>query len=463
MFLNDLLLTPSPSGGERKIANLFAERLKDICSVEIDALDNAICFYNGGDGPVILLEAHSDEVSLQVSIITEDGFVYFRRCGAIDNQTLQGSEVLIHSRNGDIEGVVGKKPIHLIGDNIDKVPSPEEMWIDIFVDNREEAEKKVAVGDYITIKPNFQKIGDRLMSKSIDDKIGLYIISEATRLLAEQHSSSQIYCCACSQEEVGSRGCRVAANQIRPEFALCVDVGFATDFPGMKDPKYGKIDLGKGVVINHSCDNNPEFVNLITDIAAKKGIPYQPYTSLSPTGGTDTSAIQLAGNGVITALLSIPCRYMHTPVEICDSKDVKAAIELITSVVFALETSIMNRLKTITFGQLIDWLKKKQNKIDVPTMGKQSHIIVYLQNNKTIRIEGSTQTSITVNKDDWEKAMDYIRSIRNPADTMKSKYYARPNIVVPGINSNFGPSFPAICKEYWKCHARQWMLNSTDL
>ena len=330
-FLYQLLETESPSGGEQKIAKLFAERFDDSFSIEIDSLNNVICLYDGGAGPVVMLEAHSDEVGLQVTYISDDGFIYFRPNGAIDNQTLQGCGVLIHNKRGDIEGVIGKKPIHIIGDDIDKVPPFEEMWVDICAGSRKEAEEKINVGDLITLKPNIRVIGDYVISKALDDKIGLFIISEAAKQIAAKHTKVKLFTCACAQEETGCRGAKVVANNIMPDYAISVDVGFATDFPGMSLSKFGEMKLGGGVTINHNCYNNREITGLLETIANELCIPIQNYTFLSPSGGSNTSEIQLAGRGVRTALISIPCRYMHTPVEVCCLRDVEAAINLIIS------------------------------------------------------------------------------------------------------------------------------------
>ena len=333
-FLKNLLSIPSPSGGEERLACAFVRYLEDAgCQGEIDTLSNAICSTGEAEGPRIMLEAHSDEIGIQVVHISEEGYIYFRRNGAVDGATLQGSEVVILGREGEVNGIIGKKPIHLEGENADKVPPLEDMWIDIGAKSKEEAEQRVEVGDLVTLKPNCRIEGDRVFSKGLDDKIGVFVIAEAMKRLAKEKTDAALYACASAQEEVGCRGCRVATNRIKPDIAICVDVGFATDFPGMPETKYGRMKLGEGVVINSSCDNNPGLVKKAKEIAQKHNIQYQSYTFPVPSGGTDTANIQLTDMGVKTMLLSIPCRYMHTPVEMCDLKDVEAAIDLIVSLV----------------------------------------------------------------------------------------------------------------------------------
>lgn len=332
IFLRKLLETSSPCGGEDRIAGIFTDYLKDVGRVEVDSMYNSYCVLNPGSPVRLMIEAHSDEVGLQVTYISEDGYVYFRRNGYVDSLTLLGRKVVIEGKKGPVAGVIGKKPVHLSGNEEGKSVPVEDMWMDIGVSSRKEAEEFICVGAFATVESEPEYIGTRLVSRALDDKIGVFIIAEAMRRITEKNLDIGICACAASQEEVGSRGAIVAANRISPDYAICVDTGFATDFPGMPEAKYGVMHLGKGVVINHNCDNNKELTGLLVSIAERKGIPYQNYTNLAPTGGTDTSNIQITGKGVKTALLSIPCRYMHTPVEVCDMRDVESAVALIVKV-----------------------------------------------------------------------------------------------------------------------------------
>lgn len=331
--LYSFLKTNTPSGNEGQCQNLFCQILSSFGDADTDNLGNAICSVNGKDAPVVMLEAHSDEVGMQVTGIDERGFVHIRRNGAIDNLTLLGQRVVISDDRGDVEGVIGKKPIHINGAEQDKPVSVEDMWIDVCAENKEDALSKVAIGDYVTIAPNCRIEGNRIISKGLDDKIGVYVIAEAMKCLAKEDLNINLFACASAQEEVGCRGCKVAAEKIKPDYAICVDVGFASDFPGMDELKYGKMELGKGVVINYNCDSSPELVRMAKQQAEEKNIPHQLYTFPSATGGSDAASIQLSGAGVKTILLSIPCRYIHTPVEMCDMRDVKAAINLIECII----------------------------------------------------------------------------------------------------------------------------------
>lgn len=342
IFLKKLLATPSPCGGEKRLAEVFCDYLRDVGKVEVDPMLNSYCTLNFDNEVRLMLEAHSDEVGFQVTYISEDGYVYFRRNGCADGMALLGRKVIIEGKSGPVVGIVGKKPVHLMGADEGKPVPVEEMWIDIFASNRKEAESQISVGDFVTVKSEPMFSGTKVVSKALDDKIGVYIIAEAMRRIADLRPEIGICACAASQEEVGCRGAVVAANRIRPEYAICVDTGFATDFPGMPEAKYGVIHLGEGVVINHSCDNNKEFTDFLLSVARGKEIPHQLYTNLAPTGGTDTANIQISGKGVKTALLSIPCRYMHTPVEVCDLRDVESAVALIVAAAEGLSSKSNN-------------------------------------------------------------------------------------------------------------------------
>ncbi|WP_307768804.1 M20/M25/M40 family metallo-hydrolase [uncultured Bacteroides sp.] len=341
-FLEQLLKQPSTSGGEKAIAELYTSYMSSYGNTMIDNMYNSCCVINPASEFKIMLDAHYDEVGLQVVHIADNGFIYFRRNGWIDHLTLLGQEVTIIGKKKNIDGVIGKKPIHLSKPD-DKNPDIDDMWIDTGLNSREEVVKYVSVGDLIVYKSNVKFMGDeRIISKGLDDKIGVFIISQVIKQLAisKINLNVGIYGCASAQEEVGGRGCIIMSHRIKPNIAFCLDVGFSTDIPGLPETKYGHMYLGEGVVICHSCDNNKEMTELLEKVAIENEIPYQPYTTLSPTGGTDTCKIQLIDEGVKTALLAIPNRYMHTPIEMCDLRDVDAAIGLLFKVILALNKDL---------------------------------------------------------------------------------------------------------------------------
>ena len=217
------------------------------------------------------------------------------------------------------------------------VPKIEDLWIDIGAADKEAAEKLVQVGDPVAFSRNFEMLSDTCIhSKSLDDKIGAFVIAEAFRQLSKRKIKVGVACVGTVQEELGLRGAITGAFGVNPNAAIAVDVGFATDVPGIKPELLGDIKLGAGAELQRNADNNPPLLNRILKAAAKKKIPYQMTTGHRATGGTDTAAIQMTRGGVATALISIPNRYMHTPAEICDLRDVESAVALIVETIASL-------------------------------------------------------------------------------------------------------------------------------
>ena len=244
----------------------------------------------------------------------------------------------ILTEKGHIPGVIGRKPIHLqTPDERKAVPKIEDLWIDIGAADKDAAAKFVQVGDPIAFSRNFEMLSDTCVhSKSLDDKIGAFVIAEAFRQLAKRKIKVGVACVGTVQEELGLRGAITGAFGVNPNAAIAVDVGFATDVPGIKPELLGDIKLGAGAELQRNADNNPPLLNRILKAAAKHKIPYQMTTGHRATGGTDTAAIQMTRGGVATALISIPNRYMHTPAEICDLRDVESAVALIVETIASL-------------------------------------------------------------------------------------------------------------------------------
>ncbi|MBR2373469.1 MAG: M20/M25/M40 family metallo-hydrolase, partial [Lentisphaeria bacterium] len=212
-----------------------------------------------------------------------------------------------------------------------------EMWIDIGAESKEEVLKKIAIGDPVAIRSNFRFLGDnRFYSKGNDDKIGAFVVAETMRALSKRKLNVAVYGVGTVQEEVGLRGVQTAAFAIDPQIGFAIDVGFATDIPDVPKKQFGDVQLGKGPVLNRSCDNNIVLGELLRKTAKAKKISYQEVASHRATGGTDTAAIQMTRGGVATALFSIPNRYMHSPVEICDLRDAEAAVKLLTETIASL-------------------------------------------------------------------------------------------------------------------------------
>lgn len=338
-FLKTLLNTCSPSGYEMEMANIYCNYMRQFCEVKTDIMCNSIAVINPNSDYRILVDAHCDEIGMQVIHIDNNGYIYFRRSGGIDPGILEGAEVVILGKGGLMEGIIGKKPVHIQKpEEYKHIPDIDELWIDLGIESIEEIKRTVSIGDYITFKPNMTFHGaTRIKSKGLDNKIGVYILTQVMRLLSSKKLGIGVYGLASSQEEIGGRGAIVQSFNIKPDLAFVVDAGFATDVPNISVKNICEMKLGAGVGICHSADNNILLVNVLRDIAADNNIPYQDNVPIAASGGNNTCRIQLIRNGVATALLSIPNRYMHTPVEICDLRDIESCIDLLVATILYID------------------------------------------------------------------------------------------------------------------------------
>lgn len=340
-FLEDFLKASGPSGFEFEQAAVFRKYLsKYTKDIEVDNLGNSIVRLNPKAKFQVMLAGHYDEIGFQVVNIMDEGLLSFRTVGGIDPLTVPGIEVEIITAKGRIPGVIGRKPIHLqTPEERTKVPEVKRMWIDIGATSKKEAEKLVSVGDPVAFRANFRMLSKhRVMSKGLDDKIGAFVIAEALRIVAQSGKLSKdvgVACVGTVQEELGLRGATAGAFGVNPNVGIAVDVGFATEVPGISADEYGVLAMGKGPGLTRNADNNPPLLTRIMNLGDKKKIPYQLETGHRSTGGTDTATIQLSRGGVATALFSIPNRYMHTPVEICDLRDAENAAKLIAETILS--------------------------------------------------------------------------------------------------------------------------------
>ena len=336
-FLEQLMRSASPTGYESEAAKIFKDYLSGCCEVKCDVMGNTIAALNTGAPVRVMLSGHYDEIGFQIVYISDEGLLYFRPNGGIDKLNVPASEVDIITENGRVPGVIGKKPIHLLSEaERSQAIELKDMWIDIGAASREEAEKLVAVGDPVVMRENFRMLNEnRFISKGTDDKIGAFIVAETMRRLAKRQLNVAVYGVGSVQEEVGLRGATAGAYSVDPHIGFGIDVGFATDLPDIPKKQYGDVTLGKGPALSRSCDNNVVLGKIIRNTAKANNIPYQETVAHRATGGTDTAAIQLSRGGTATALISIPNRYMHSQVEMCDLRDAEAAIELLTETIAA--------------------------------------------------------------------------------------------------------------------------------
>lgn len=334
-LLETLIQTPSVSGFESDAVRLFCDYLDPYADDSyIGPLNNAyVC--SKGVGSIrrkILIDAHIDEIGMQVVYIDSSGYLYLRRAGGVDVQCLAGTSVLVQCLDGGyISGVIGKKPVHLMSpEEKGRTIDLENHWVDTGL-HADEVRRKITIGAVVVTAPNFKFLSQhRISSKSLDDKVGVYVISEVFKKLAVEKKSYDLYAVVSAQEEVGTKGITPISQSIEPDLAVCVDVDFATDVPDCSKRKYGDVELGKGVIIAKNLDCDHQLVLAAEKIAEDNAIPYQLSARNVSTGGNNASKVQLVGGGVRTLFIGIPCRYMHTPVEVCDLRDIDAAIKLIT-------------------------------------------------------------------------------------------------------------------------------------
>ena len=330
-FLKRLIDTPSPSGFEGQIQNIISEEMQSyVDSIATDVMGNLIGTKNESGEVKVMLASHCDEIGFIVKYISDDGFLFFDCIGKIDVNIVPAQRVHIHAKNGPIMGVTGKKSVPLIDlEDRNKGVRPDEQWIDIGAKNKKDAEKYISVGDPVTFSSGLEMMGDDLLvSRGLDDKIGVFVIAGVLDSLAGEEHDAAVYAVSSVQEEVGMRGVRTCTYKIKPHIGIVVDVGLATDFPGIDYRKTGECKLNEGPIFYKGGYTNSFIEELLIDTAIKENIPFQ--FAVSPNGtGTDTDAIQLSREGIATATVNIPIRYLHTPVEIVSMKDVEHTINLI--------------------------------------------------------------------------------------------------------------------------------------
>lgn len=331
-ILLDILTVPSPSGSEQLLTKKFSDYMAPIVDrVSIDSIGNTIAYKKGmGNGKRVMIVSHADEVAMMVTYIDDNGFVHFQEVGAIDTNILPEQLVEIHHEDKIVYGVIGKKPLHLQEKSeYAKDWATEELWIDLGVKGKDEAEELVEVGDYITYKTQPTIVqNNNIVSKSLDDKSGLAVIVKVAQGLKDEILDDDLYFVASVQEELGARGAQVAAQSIKPDVAIAVDTTHSVDYPSVSPVRNGDISLGKGVVVTKGPNIDPMLAQQLTKLAKKNDIQFQTQ-AISHQTGSDINPIQLVEAGVKTALLSIPLRYMHSPNEVANMDDMKRAAELL--------------------------------------------------------------------------------------------------------------------------------------
>lgn len=336
-FLKKLLNTPSPVGHEARGQRVWLDYVGSFADETFsDAYGNAVAVLNKGGSPRIMLAGHADEIGMVVNFIDSDGFVYVRRLGGVDAAIMKAQRVSIHSRTGTVRGVVGNVAPHLTKvEGERKMPKMEDLFIDIGVSSRADAEAIVRVGDPITLVDEFEMLrGDLAVCRAFDNRIGTFAVAEVLRLLHSERKKLRPEVCAVSNvmEEVGLFGARQIAYSLKPDVALVVDVTHATDYPTVSKILHGDVKIGKGPAVTHGGSSHPEVIRRLEEVAAKLKIPIQ-HEAVSGTSGTDTDVIFWTRGGIASGLISLPNRYMHSPVELVSLKDLEQIPELMAGFV----------------------------------------------------------------------------------------------------------------------------------
>jgi len=330
-FLRTLVTTPSPSGFEEQAQALCKDYVAPfVDKVYKDVLGNQYAVKNPDAGLRVMLAGHVDEIALMVNHIDDKGFVAFVPIGGIDPLVLSAQRVTVYGAKGPVPGVIGRTAIHMLEqDERGKPVKMHQLWIDIGAKNKKDAEKVVAVGDPITLDAGFTILRDyKVVARGFDDRIGAFVVLEAARLLARRKLHCAVYTVTTVQEELGLRGAIASAYGCHPHVGVAVDVDHANDFPTSDMKRFGAITLNAGPVLHRGANINPVVGRTLVETAKRAKIPFQMAAAAKATG-TDANAIQLSRGGVAAGLVSIPNRYMHSPVEMVSLKDVENAAKLL--------------------------------------------------------------------------------------------------------------------------------------
>lgn len=329
-LLRRLCQEPGIPSREEAVARLVISEIGPLVDeVRSDALGNVIAVKRGEGGPRVMIAAHMDEIGFMVRHVEKEGFVRVHPVGGFDPRVLFAQRVDVHTREGALPGVLAPeaKPIHLL--SADDKPAPlrtDNYFVDLGLP-AETVAARVRVGDMVTMSRETVRMGDAVVSKALDDRLGVFIMIEALRAVGAH--TAEIVAVATVQEEVGLRGATTAGYGVQPDIAIALDTTLAMDIPGTSESDR-LTTLGGGTAIkimDGSLICDPRVVNSLRDIAERENIKHQ--FEILPFGGTDAGAIQLGREGVVSGVLSTPSRYVHTVNEMCHGDDIQGAITLL--------------------------------------------------------------------------------------------------------------------------------------
>lgn len=330
-FLEDLLNAPGPSGYEEPVQKVVRDWVGSFAdSVETDWHGNVVAAVNPEGSPRIMLDGHSDQIGLLVKHIDDDGYLRVVPVGGWDVQMLIGQKLQVWTANGPIVGVIARKAIHLLTpDERKTVPKIKDLWVDIGAASGGEAREAVAIGDPITFELGMRRLkGDLIAGAAMDDRVGVWVVMSALKKVSEGNPKAAVFAVAAVAEEIGLRGAKTSAFAVDPQLGIAVDVTHATDCPTIDKNEHGDIKIGGGPVVVRGANVNPVVFKRLNEAATNKSIPIQ-INALGRGAGNDGNAIQVTRGGVATGLVTIPNRYMHSPVEVVAESDLENAASLI--------------------------------------------------------------------------------------------------------------------------------------
>ncbi|MDQ3443492.1 MAG: M42 family metallopeptidase [Chloroflexota bacterium] len=331
-MLRALTQTPGIASREDKVRDVVATYLGPLVDdLSVDALGNLIGHRKGSGGPRIAIAAHIDEIGFLVRHVDDNGFLRVQRVGGFDPRVLVAQRVQVHTRTGNsLPGVFqpASKPIHLMQPGEAKDLKLEDLFVDLGMTG-DVVKEQVRIGDMVTLDRNLIAVGDTVVSKALDDRLGVYVMIQAVMKAVD--STAEIFAIATTQEEIGLRGAQASAYNLDPDIAIALDVTIAGDIPGgTPDAHVTKLGAGTAIkILDSSQIANPMIVDHLRDLAEERGIAHQ--LEILPFGGTDAGAFQTSRGGMATGTISIPTRYVHTVNEMAHVNDIQASVDLLAA------------------------------------------------------------------------------------------------------------------------------------
>lgn len=341
-FLANYLNNASPTGFETSGQQMWLDYIKPyIDEYFTDTYGTVVGVINPKADYKVVIEAHADEISWFVNYITESGYIYLRRNGGSDHQIAPSKRVNIHTKKGIVKGIFGWPAIHVRDASKEETPSMKNIFLDVGCNSKDEVEKLgIHVGSVATFEDEFMELNERYyVGRAIDNRIGGFMIAEVARMLKEKKKKLPfgLYIVNAVQEEIGLRGAEMISRRIKPDVAIITDVCHDTQSPMYDKKSNGDLSAGKGPVLTYGPAVQNNLLDMVISIADKKDIPFQRAAASRGTG-TDTDAFAYSGEGVASALISLPLKYMHTTVESVHKDDVDNVVKLMYEFVCQLKS-----------------------------------------------------------------------------------------------------------------------------